>query len=165
MSIRKAEKMDCALIHALAGKVFPHTYRDILTPEQIKYMMEWMYSIANLRKQMEEGHEFFIASWDGADCGYVSVTRDGKDLFHLQKIYVLPEFQGLHIGDALFRQAIEFVRSSHGEGACGMELNVNRHNPARGFYEKQGMKEVNRGDFPIGNGFYMNDYIMRLDIK
>jgi len=26
------------------------------------------------------------------------------------------------------------------------------------------MKKVAQGDFPIGNGYYMNDYIMGLDI-
>ncbi len=45
-----------------------------------------------------------------------------------------------------------------------MELNVNRNNPALGFYEHMGMKKVREGDFPIGNGYYMNDYIMGLDI-
>ena len=46
-----------------------------------------------------------------------------------------------------------------------MELNVNRNNPALGFYEHMGMKKVREGDFPIGNGYYMNDYIMGLDIN
>ncbi len=28
-----------------------------------------------------------------------------------------------------------------------------------------GMYELERGDFDIGGGFYMNDYIMTLDIE
>jgi diamine N-acetyltransferase len=32
------------------------------------------------------------------------------------------------------------------------------------FYEHMGMKKVREGDFPIGNNYYMNDYIMSLDI-
>lgn len=164
MSIRDAGEADCALIRSLAWRVFPHTYSDILGDDQILYMMEWMYSVANLMKQMSEGHRFFIAFWEGAECGYLSVDREGADLFHLQKIYVLPEFQGLHIGEALFGKAVEYVRLVHGAGPCRMELNVNRSNPARGFYEKLGMREVDRGDFPIGEGFFMNDFIMRLDI-
>lgn len=28
-----------------------------------------------------------------------------------------------------------------------------------------GMKKVRQGDFPIGNGYYMNDYIMALRIE
>ena len=52
--IRKATTADCELIHKLAWQIFPETYKDILSPEQNDYMMEWMYSIENIRKQMED---------------------------------------------------------------------------------------------------------------
>lgn len=59
-TIRKATTADCALIQKLAQQIFPVTYKDILTPEQTDYMMEWMYSLDNIRKQMEEeGHVYF----------------------------------------------------------------------------------------------------------
>lgn len=45
-----------------------------------------------------------------------------------------------------------------------MELNVNRSNRARGFYERMGMKKLREGDFPIGEGYFMNDYIMGIDL-
>ena len=53
LTIRKATTADCELIHKLAWQIFPETYKDILSPEQNDYMMEWMYSIENIRKQME----------------------------------------------------------------------------------------------------------------
>jgi ribosomal protein S18 acetylase RimI-like enzyme len=166
-TIRKATTADCELIHAMAGKVFPDTYREILSPEQLDYMMEWMYSLDNLHKQMEEeGHVYLIATTATSEeipCGYVSVQPEGKDLFHLQKIYVLPEYQGKHCGSFLFRQAIRYIKQIH-PAPCTIELNVNRHNNALLFYERMGMKKVREGDFPIGNGYYMNDYIMGLEI-
>ena len=39
-----------------------------------------------------------------------------------------------------------------------------RNNKALQFYEHMGMRKLREGDFPIGNGYYMNDYIMGLDI-
>ena len=90
-TIRKATTADCALIQKLAQQIFPVTYKDILTPEQTDYMMEWMYSLDNIRKQMEEeGHVYFLAYEECEAAGYVSVQQQGEDLFHLQKIYVLP---------------------------------------------------------------------------
>ena len=163
-TIRKATTDDCALIRKLAQQVFPVTYRDILTSEQIDYMMEWMYSEKNIRKQMEEeGHVYLLAYEECEAAGYVSVHPDGKDRFHLEKIYVLPYFQGAHCGSFLFREAIKYIKSLHPE-PCLMELNVNRHNKALQFYEHMGMKKMREGDFPIGNGFYMNDYIMGIEI-
>jgi ribosomal protein S18 acetylase RimI-like enzyme len=84
-------------------------------------------------------------------------------LFHLQKIYVLPSYQGFGLGKLLFEQAITAIKEMHPE-PCVMELNVNRNNKALRFYERMGMHKDREGDFPIGNGFYMNDYIMAITI-
>jgi ribosomal protein S18 acetylase RimI-like enzyme len=167
MDIRKATIDDCTLISTLASEVFPYTYREILTEEQIEYMMEWMYSLPNIRKQMEvERHTYYIAYSDaGTPCGYVSVRPEAEGLYHLEKIYVLPKAQKEGYGKALFLKAEEHVREQEKGKPAAMELNVNRYNPALGFYKKMGMRCVREGDFPIGNGFYMNDYIMRIDVQ
>lgn len=161
---RKATTADCKLIHGLALQTFPATYKEILTPEQIDYMMEWMYSPDNLRKQMEEEGHVYLLAYNGDEAvGYVSVQPEGEDLFHLQKIYVLPSAQGTHCGSFLFREAIKYIKTVH-PAPCTMELNVNRYNKALHFYEHMGMKKVREGDFPIGNGYYMNDYIMGMEL-
>lgn len=163
-TIRKADIADCRLIHDLAWQVFPITYKNILTQEQTDYMMEWMYSVDNLRKQMEEeGHVYLLAYEECEPAGYVSVQPEGENLFHLQKIYVLPYFQKAHCGSFLFRKAIQYIKEVH-PAPCRLELNVNRQNPALGFYQHMGMHIDREGDFPIGNGYYMNDYIMAMDI-
>ena len=163
-TIRKATTNDIALIHQMAWVVFPHTYHIILTPEQIDYMMEWMYSEKSLQKQMEEdGHIYYLAFKEDEPAGYLSIQPEGEHVFHLQKIYVLPSFQGMNLGKLLFEQAIKAIKELH-PAPCQMRLNVNRQNRALTFYEKMGMTKIDKGDFPIGNGFYMNDYIMGLDI-
>ena len=178
-TIRKATSADCGLIHKLAWQIFPETYKEILSKEQIEYMMEWMYSLDDEHQdrqvpvacgyprtdaEEEEGHVYLIACEECEAAGYVSVQQQGKDLFHLQKIYVLPYYQGAHCGSFLFREAVKYIRDVH-PAPCIMELNVNRNNKAVGFYEHMGMKKSREGDFPIGNGYYMNDYIMQLKIE
>ena len=117
-----------------------------------------------VKNQMEkEHHIYYIAYEECEPAGYVSIQQEDTDLFHLQKIYVLPYFQKYKLGRQLFQQAIKGIKELHPE-PCRMELNVNRQNPALGFYEHMGMKKVREGDFPIGNGYYMNDYIMGMDI-
>ena len=163
-TIRKATTNDIALINQMAWVVFPHTYHIILTPEQIDYMMELMYSEKSIQKQMEEdGHIYYLAFKEDEPAGYLSIQPEGEHVFHLQKIYVLPSFQGMNLGKMLFEQAIKAIKELH-PAPCQMRLNVNRQNKALTFYEKMGMTKIDEGDFPIGNGFYMNDYIMGLDI-
>lgn len=162
-NIRQAQADDCLLINQLAAKVFPATYKDILSQEQLEYMFDWMYAPQNIRKQMEEGHVYFIAYEECEPCGYLSVQQEEENLFHLQKIYVLPAFQKAHVGNYLFHEAIKYIKKVH-PAPCRMELNVNRNNKAVGFYERMGMKIAREGDFHIGNGYYMNDYIMAIEL-
>ena len=163
-TIRKANISDIPVINKLAWEIFPVTYKGILSEDPINYMMDWMYSLENLHKQMtEEGHTYYIAYEECEPAGYVSIQQESQDVFVLQKIYVLPYFQKSHLGRKLFEQAIQGIKELH-PGACRMELHVNRENPALGFYKHMGMTKLREGDFPIGNGFYMNDYIMGLNI-
>ena len=168
-SIKRASEADIMEIHDMAEVVFRHTYRDILSPEQMDYMMDWMYSPANLKKQFEDGHVYFIAYKDCDPCAYVSVQPDGtgddgRMLFHLHKIYVMPSEHGSGLGRKMFAQALAYASSVADGRPASVELNVNRNNPAVGFYRHLGLKILRQGDFHIGNGFYMNDYIMGIDL-
>lgn len=163
--IRKASLQDIDLIHRLAWIVFPHTYKELLTPGQIEYMMNWMYSKENLHKQMtEEGHIYYLAFHGNEPAGYLSIQPEGEHTYHLQKIYVLPSFQGMKLGKLLFEQAIKAIKGLH-PAPCQMRLNVNRYNTkAVEFYQRMGMTKIFEGDFEIGLGYLMTDYIMALDI-
>ena len=99
ITFRKATAQDIPDIRHIAEIAFPATYCDIISPEQLKYMMEWMYSEDSLHDQInKQGHVFLLAEINGNPCGYASIEQQGADLFHLQKIYILPEFHGRGIG-------------------------------------------------------------------
>jgi len=169
MDIRRASNSDLATVHEMANVVFRETYKTILSAEQMEYMMEWMYSLPNLAKQVSQGHTYYIA-WSGdVPQGYVSVRKDsvdpdGTEVWHLEKIYVMPSAQGTGLGHKLLETAKQHVRDNKTSLKARIELNVNRNNPAVGFYKKQGLTILRQGDFPIGNGFFMNDYIMGLTL-
>ena len=173
ITIRKADPDDLQTIHDMAQVVFRHTYRDILSLKQMEYMMEMMYSLPNLKAQLDEGHHYYIAyEAEGVPCGYVSVQHEGVDkddveVFHLHKIYVMPQFQGRGVGMRLFQTVKDHVWSEMmGEqhSKARIELNVNKHNSAVDFYRHLGMRIIHEEDYPIGNGFYKTDYIMSLDL-
>lgn len=164
LDIRLAELNDAQLINKLAWIAFPATYKEMLLPEQIEYMMNWMYSVSTIESLIKnENHNFYIAYSNDEPCGYLHIEKEETNIFKLQKIYVLPNFQGLNIGKFLFYQAISEIKKINPDN-CLMKLNVNRDNKAVNFYEKMGMKKIGTGDFEIGNGFYMNDYIMGVEI-
>ncbi len=163
LSIRRATESDIPILRRLAEETFIPTYQNILTAEQLSYMMEWMYSADSLRQQLADGHVFYLAEDAEGYCGYVSIERQGEALFHLQKLYVHPSRQGRGYGRLLITQAADYATALV-DGPCRMELNVNRENPALHFYEHIGMQRARSLDTHIGNGFYMNDYIMAIDL-
>lgn len=168
--IRKASEDDLKTIHDMAQVVFRHTYREILSPDQMEYMMDMMYSMPNLMLQLQEGHHYYIAYDGPASCGYVSVQHEGPDddgveVFHLHKIYVMPDAQGKGVGLKLFETVTGHVRNAVPGRKARIELNVNKYNKAVTFYKHLGMRVLLEEDFPIGNGFYKTDFIMGLDIN
>ena len=140
IEIKKASRADISLINKLGNIAFTDTYTPILTQEQIVYMLDWMYSQESLAKQFEDGHVYYIGYSDGEPFGYLSVQRENDSTFHLQKIYLLKEFQKKGLGELLFKQAISHVEEMC-SSPCRIILNVNRNNSAKGFYEKIGFKE------------------------
>ena len=157
-----ADEKDIRSIRNLARVTFPATYSSIISAEQIDFMMDMMYSETVLRRELEEGVTYLMLLADETPAGFVSFGKqDDEGLFHLHKIYLLPDFQGLGYGREMFLKAEQEMRA---QGARAFELNVNRHNKALDFYKKMGMSIDRSGDFDIGGGFYMNDYIMRKEL-
>jgi GNAT superfamily N-acetyltransferase len=77
----------------------------------------------------------------------------------LNKLYVLPAAQGTGAGKALLNKAIEVAKAA---GSSSLFLQVNKQNDAYTFYLKHGFVKVQEFKFDIGNGFFMDDYVMRL---
>lgn len=160
---------DIPLIQSMAQNVFRKTYAELISADQMEFMLDWMYSEQSLREQILPPEKtFFVATLDSVPVGYTSIERqgyidDGRCLYHLHKLYLLPEYQGRGYGRVLFNLVAEHILAASPNGAR-IELNVNRGNKAVGFYESIGMIRDREGDFPIGNGFYMTDYIYVKDI-
>lgn len=157
---------DVKLINSLARDVFYSTYSPILSAEQLDYMFDMMYSLESLRRQIEEkGAQYFIAYRGDVSTGYISIIELDKGRYHLDKIYVLLPFQGEGLGRKLVDFATEHLRKTAGVERLYLTLNVNRNNSAIGFYKNLGFEVLRSGDFDIGNGYFMNDYIMQLIVE
>ncbi|MEO7925006.1 MAG: GNAT family N-acetyltransferase [Chitinophagaceae bacterium] len=160
-SIRKAGIADIPLIRELTFQVWPQTYASLLSGEQIGYMLEMMYSETSLQKQMEEGAKFIIVYEGQEPVGFASWQLNSPAVYKLHKIYVLPFKQRKGTGRYIIDQLIHEIK---GEGASALQLQVNRNNKAKSFYEKLGFKVIDELKLDIGNGYFMDDYIMQLEL-
>lgn len=159
--IRHTTEKDIPLIRELTFKVWPQTYAPILSTDQINYMLEMMYSEASLQKQIKEGSQFIIIDDEIEPVGFAAYQPVENNVYKLHKIYVLPSQQGKGTGKYLLSYIINEIQQ---KGATALQLQVNRHNKAKDFYQKLGFKVIKEADFDIGNGYFMNDYIMEKKI-
>jgi len=161
-SFRIAGIKDIPLVRELTFKVWPQTYAAILSKNQIDYMLELIYSESSLEKQMQEGSEFVIIYNRDEPVGFAAYFHYRESVYKLDKIYVLPSEQGKGTGKALLDHIVDTVVK---KGGRSLILNVNRYNKAKGFYEKNHFTIIDQGDFDIGNGYFMNDYIMEKKLE
>jgi GNAT superfamily N-acetyltransferase len=164
MKIEKISSNEVVRIHKIAHATWPTSYKGIISEEQIIYMLEWMYNLDTLSNQAENGHYFFILSEESNDLGFIAIEPNHMDnsVSKLQKIYVLPSAQGKGIGKKLLEFAIPYFRDQHNQST--FILNVNKKNKAVDFYKKMNFIIDREEDFDIGNGFLMEDYIMKLEL-
>lgn len=163
LSIRSAGFEDLPLIQTLAKEVWPSAYGKILSADQLSYMLDKIYSLPSLQHQLAIlKHTFILAFEDDWPVGFASYSpKENSNAYHLQKIYVLTQQQGSGTGKFMLNHIINSVRTVGGKF---LELNVNRQNKAKFFYEKLGFKIVQKTDNDIGHGYYMNGYIMKLEL-
>jgi len=157
--VRPATLEDRAFIRSVSERTWPSTYGHIISQEQIDFMLDWMYSDDSLSEQFTKGHQFFIANLNGEDVGFCSASAEDRTSHKLNKLYVLPLAQGTGAGTLLLNKAIEVAKV---EGSTSLFLQVNKHNSAYEFYLKKGFLKEGDYIFDIGNGFVMDDYVMRL---
>jgi len=161
LTIRPVLETDIPLLRSLCFKVWPQTYASILSQAQIDYMLELMYSQATLQKQMQKGTRFLFCYDDNEPCGFAAYQDHGDGKFKLDKIYVLPNQQGKGIGRFIITHVVNTIRPL---GATVLQLQVNKQNVAKQFYEKLGFVVARAAVFDIGNGFVMDDYVMELPV-
>jgi diamine N-acetyltransferase len=164
VEITEANAKHVPVIVEIAETTWASTYRTILKPEEMRYMLDVIYSSPSLQRVMADGSQKFLLIKDKE--GYAGFASYGKrqddpGIFKLHKIYVLPSHQGKGYGKLLIDAVKEELRA---QGATTLDLNVNRYNPAQHFYKKLGFKVIREEDVPIGQ-YFMNDYVMRLELR
>ena len=163
VQLRQIGKEELSIVQSIANQTWPSTFANILSTEQIDYMLHWMYDQPQLESQVERGHTFLIAEENGTAIGFA-----GFELFYLEesksklhKLYLLPSYHGKGIGKALLQEVARRMREA---GQQSLTLNVNNDNQkAIDFYRSQGFVEVYKEVIDIGNGFVMDDVVMELN--
>ncbi len=160
MEIKIATEQDLLIIQQLAETIWPICYGNIISTQQISYMLELIYSPQALKSQLEKGHQFIIVLEENKPIGFASFSQKSEEestVFRLHKLYVLTTLHTKGIGSFLLEHVCKESKKAH---ANLLELNVNKYNPAKTFYDKKGFRILKEEVIDIGNGYVMDDYVM-----
>lgn len=152
-------------VKSIAHRTWPSTFSQILTKEQIDYMLEGMYALDTLQSLVKDkGHHYVLAKDETGYLGFCAyehnVNQTNKTKIH--RIYLLPEIQGKGLGKLLLNHV---VKQAKAKNEIAVYLNVNKFNEkAIQFYERIGMRKAKEEVIDIGNGFVMDDFVMEMDL-
>lgn len=153
-----ANPSDILIIYNLAVKIWNHHYVPIVGQEQVDYMLAKIYSSEDLTLQMtEKKHQFYLIEIDEDIRGFISVSGE-EDMF-IHKFYIDQDIQGKGHGAETFHELLGLYSAVN-----SFALTVNRSNyKSINFYFKLGFKIDHVADFDIGQGYFMNDFVMKWD--
>ncbi len=152
---------DIQEIALLAKEIWREHFTDIIGKPQVEYMVEKFQSYPALKQQISEGYEYFQLLDDGVLAGYIGIHEEEDALF-LSKLYIHKDYRGQHFSSQALRFLINLCRK---RGLTKIWLTCNKDNlNTLNIYHHMGFATVREQKADIGNGFFMDDYILELNV-
>jgi len=153
-----AKQHELEEIARLAEITWNEHYIPIIGQKQVDYMLAKIYSEKAMQEQFaKKGHVFYFVELDGKRIGYVAVTYmpEINEVF-IHKFYLLAQKQKKGLGTQVFHLLYTLFPAE-----ATYKLTVNRQNfKSINFYFKNGFTIHSVEDFDIGEGYFMNDFVM-----
>lgn len=160
ISIETATPHDIPALQLLAHRIWHAHYPDIITKEQIDYMLAEGYSTDMIEAEMtDQGITWLKILADKEMIGFAAFGPYGEKIMKLHKLYLDISFHSKGIGTAALAAVEQRAATA---GASAILLNVNKFNhKAIASYKRNGYQVAESVVNAIGNGFVMDDYVMK----
>jgi ribosomal protein S18 acetylase RimI-like enzyme len=159
ITYRRATINDIREIRALAWRIWEEAYSEMLSKSQIDYMLEMMYSDKVISEEIAKGVVWEIIADKDIPCGYLSYSCGKDNSVKLSKIYIDKDYRGKALAENSIKRVLQYAAKNNKD--CSW-LTVNKENKtAIRAYEKNGFIITDSVITDIGNGFVMDDYIMK----
>jgi len=145
----------------MATAIVREHFDPLIGKAQNDYMLQLFQSEDAIAKQLDSGYRYFFVADGERTVGFIAFYPKGQ-VMYLSKFYLYRDERG----KGYAHQMLDFiVQETKKIGRDGIELNVNKLNPACQVYEHLGFKKIRAEKNDIGHGFYMDDFVYRLDLS
>ena len=154
-------KQQIKILSETANTVWHEAYKNIISLNQIDYMVEKFQSFNSLVKAINKDIYYLIKD-NNIVIGYIGLHEEDNKMF-LSKLYILKEYRGKQVASKTF----EFIEHlSRNRKLKSIWLTVNRNNKhAIDIYKHKGFVVTKTQITDIGNGFVMDDFVFEKKIK
>lgn len=155
---------DIPALIQLAQTIWRQHYSNIITGEQIEYMLARRYDAQAIGRQIRHGPVWWYKLTLGGELAAFAASAPGREAgeIKIDHLYVRRDLRGRGLGGALIAHIERRARTA---GCSRLYLQVNRNNSsAIAAYRHHGFQVAEAAKFDIGGGFVMDDYIMTKDL-
>jgi diamine N-acetyltransferase len=169
IDIREVTSNDIVQLQKISRQTFHETFAALNSEENMAKYLEEELSIEKLTAELNNTDSaFYFAVYNANVIGYLKLNfgesqteLKDKKAVEIERIYVLKEFQGQHIGQLLYDKAIQVARQKNAEYVW---LGVWEENTkAINFYKKNGFIEFDKHIFLLGDDA-QTDIMMKLHL-
>lgn len=148
---------DLVTLHDLAVESFKATFGPSTSADNVQQFVQQYYSLPALLTDLKDPYsKTYFYYVDGHAAGFLKLNvgpaqtePDFDNAMEIQRIYVLPEYQKMHIGGKLMKFAIDQATKLEKQQ---LWLGCWEHNEnAKGFYHHYGFSKVGTHSFPVGD--------------
>jgi prolyl-tRNA editing enzyme YbaK/EbsC (Cys-tRNA(Pro) deacylase)/ribosomal protein S18 acetylase RimI-like enzyme len=164
VTLRHVTPAELPFVRIMTEETWRHSFAQLLSEEQIEYMLSGLYSLASMRDELggrEVSYRFICRG--GRRVGFCAFGPAGsRGALKIHKFYVLPRYQGCGYGSSTLSRIEEGWKES---GGTSLVLLVNKGNErAVHLYRKNGFEVRESLCTDIGGGFVMDDYLMEKNL-
>ena len=161
---------DLALLQKIGMETFYESFSSVNTEENMTQYLAAAYSLDKLTAELNNPNSsFYFVAINDKVIGYLKINFGDSqtelkqaNAIEIERIYVLKEYHGKHVGQLLFEKAMELA---HQKKADYVWLGVWEENPrAISFYKKNGFIEFNKHIFKLGDD-EQTDIMMKLQLN
>lgn len=153
------DEINLQTLSKLATSIVREHYDKIIGTAQNDYMLKKFQSVSAIKQQIENGYTYYMLTQDETPVAFTAFyERDDK--IYISKLYVKKEYRGQNLS----RKMLDFISNeAKNKSLKGLFLNVNRYNSQSiAIYEHLGFSKIKEEKIDIGNGYYMDDFVMQM---
>ena len=158
-----ASDSEIRTVSELADEVWHEHFTPIIGAEQVSYMLRTLQSFDPIKQQIAEGYEYFLLEEDGQPIGYSAIHALEDGSLFLSKLYLCCACRGKGYASRVMASYIALCRE-RGLGRIWLTCNRFNENSLK-VYDHLGFRKIREEKADIGNGFYMDDYIMEKAVQ